>query len=802
MSRSAQRQDGAHALRVGVVPAILVITAAVLAGCSRAHYRQAADRQVYEILARKSQRPEWTLPRLDITPDPRSRMFDPTNPDCPPLPPDDPTAQRYMESVYGMRGSKRWACLGGTEDIENPDWPTLLNSDDTAEGTLPAIDNLTLAKAVELSLIHSREYQTQLENLYLAALSLTYERYRFDVRPTGLLGDPSWDFEGEPGTELFYQHQPDDRSELGLGPTNLGISKLLPTGGQLVAELANNTLWMFSGPSSAGSATTFAYSLVQPLLAGAGREIVLEDLTLAEREVVYAVRDFARFRKQFFVGTITGGQVAGLQRFLRGFEFLAGEGTAPSVGFFPLLLRLQQLRNRQTIIRTLEFLIEEMQAAEAGQLDAGQLDIARLESSLAYYQHDLIGDTRRFEDRLDQYKVQLGLPPGMEIGLDDSLLEPFQFVDPSLIDLESRLRTFGRQVRALQLPAQPQRLRRLWADLDGLGRLVAEALDLVDSDFRRLDAVLAERFSNLDDQQRRPVEQLIDEQRTLFGQVRDRFGPTIEKLQSLQQTLPDETAAPPQQQALIESIAGLRNDLLLLVRRASFVQVVVRVELVPIQPVDLDMTEAERLALQHRLDLMNRRGRVMDARRHLEIAADALESNLDLVVEGELNTPPLGSNGRAFAFRGRDSRFRAGLGFTTPLDRRAQRNDFRAAQIAYQRARRGYVAFEDQVQLEVRQSVRTIQELSESIVLARRRMQFSARELDLAETQTELAQKGLSLSTALRSLNHAQDDLIEAWLDYETTRLNLYRDVGRMQIDRRGFWLDSFYQQMAADAGQ
>lgn len=101
---------------------------------------------------------------------------------------------------------------------------------------------------------------------------------------------------------------------------------------------------------------------------------------------------------------------------------------------------------------------------------------------------------------------------------------------------------------------------------------------------------------------------------------------------------------------------------------ASVTQVIVRVELIPIQPFSLDMTEAVRLSMENRLDLMNRRASVVDARRQLE--------------------------------------------------------------------------------------------------------------------------------TALRSLNRAQDELIEVWLDYETTRLNVYRDIGTMQIGYRGFWIDLSYQQM------
>lgn len=48
---------------------------------------------------------------------------------------------------------------------------------------LPMTNKIRLLEAIELGLIHGREYQEQLENMCLAALSLTLNRYRFDVRP-------------------------------------------------------------------------------------------------------------------------------------------------------------------------------------------------------------------------------------------------------------------------------------------------------------------------------------------------------------------------------------------------------------------------------------------------------------------------------------------------------------------------------------------------------------------------------------------------------------------------------------------
>ena len=60
---------------------------------------------------------------------------------------------------------------------------------------------LTLPGALELSYIHSREYQTAIEDVYLTALDLSFERYQFNLR---LLG-----FAGEPTVDLEYRSTPD-----------------------------------------------------------------------------------------------------------------------------------------------------------------------------------------------------------------------------------------------------------------------------------------------------------------------------------------------------------------------------------------------------------------------------------------------------------------------------------------------------------------------------------------------------------------------------------------------------------------
>ena len=73
-------------------------------GCSRRKYRLAADRQAYDLVAEKSNDPRWAIQPWSVYSDPRSRYYDPYNPDRPPMPPDDPASHQYMVRVAGIFG--------------------------------------------------------------------------------------------------------------------------------------------------------------------------------------------------------------------------------------------------------------------------------------------------------------------------------------------------------------------------------------------------------------------------------------------------------------------------------------------------------------------------------------------------------------------------------------------------------------------------------------------------------------------------------------------------------------------------
>src|SRR5438132_11509277 len=128
---------------------LLLVLVLLASGCTRAFYRQQADRDTYKAIDERDHDPRWQLPSVKIEPPPESRLHDPYKPDRPPMPPDDPAADRYMQRANGMRGYRRWHKDGDAPTIENPNWRDYLQLD--KDGTLV----LTPKRAVELGLLHS-----------------------------------------------------------------------------------------------------------------------------------------------------------------------------------------------------------------------------------------------------------------------------------------------------------------------------------------------------------------------------------------------------------------------------------------------------------------------------------------------------------------------------------------------------------------------------------------------------------------------------------------------------------------------
>ncbi|WP_237226541.1 TolC family protein [Rubinisphaera sp. JC750] len=838
-------------LRCGL--ALIVLTS----GCSRSFWRKQADKDTYQALHAQETDPRWVNPRVNVTPDPRSRFFDPYHPDREPLPPDDPAAEQIMDCPGGIPGYKSWHEMGRAFTVENPGWLSQfeLSADmidpETGEYKedcpLPTIPDLTILDAIELSYLHSRDYQFQIENAYLAALAYTFERFRFQVRYLGIGG-------GEPGSSLTYENVPGFEDSLQMN-NRFGVSQLLPTGGQWAVELANNTLWIFSGPNSGTtSASLLSYRLVQPLLLDAGRKITLENLTQTERDLLYSVRDLARFRKQLFAQTVAGGAGGGylglltqlqgirneqynirqLERQVR--ELRANAEIPPGTTDAPLAQLPDGLQFPEELEFKLRFDPERQQLLWAGAMTAEQaqaltdlsddtgwqaavrelvallrsetvpLDVAQLESRLASSIIRLRSAEQRYQDSLDAYKIQLGLPPDLRMTLDDSGLDQFILIDPVLEELQEIVEDFVESTGRLNVDEAVASDSVLTQQaLTETRRLLSEVLQRgltnVERDVDRVNENLDNRLEGITDPEDREeilasINRDKSQLQTLGAELQDMQKElrVIEQLVSQGQT--DEVSL----LAANRGLQDFREELLLRVQSLQVIQVGLRSELITVNRYELDLDDTTGLALENRLDLMNARAEVVDARRLEEVAANRLKAVMDVIVEGDIRNEP-GSG--PFDFSGQSSNHRVGVQFTAPLDQVAERNAYRAAQIAYQRARRDYMELEDQVKLDVRTEWRNLQILEQNLETARQALRINVIQYDQAVEEsndpTKTNQGGVSgrnLVDALNDILDSQNALVSIWSDYERSRLNIYRDMGIMEIDPQGVWVDPFYQEM------
>ncbi|MCC7085779.1 MAG: winged helix-turn-helix transcriptional regulator, partial [Pirellulales bacterium] len=290
--KSSSHRSAKPMLRV--ISSLVILLACWSSGCTRAYFRKWADNEIYDLVREKSQDSRWPLNDYTINIDPRSRMYDPSCPDFELEPPDDPAASKLMKCVDGMRGDACWDWYGDTPFAQNPNWDACLPRNERGEVVVD------LTQAVQLALLNSRDYQRELEQLYLSALDVSFERFRFDVQFFGN-NSTAYAVAGPmaPGAA-------GSSSSLLTNNTSFQAHRMFASGGQFMVGLANSLVWQFSGSNNQFSTTLLDFSMLQPLLRGGGRAVVMERLTLSERVLLYNVRAMERYRRGFFTQVFAG----------------------------------------------------------------------------------------------------------------------------------------------------------------------------------------------------------------------------------------------------------------------------------------------------------------------------------------------------------------------------------------------------------------------------------------------------------------------------------------------------------------
>jgi len=491
-------------------------------GCHRAYYRRQADIEAHQLIDEKvlhaCQDPGQLI---RVNPDARSRMYNPFDLDFQPMPVDDPASHRYMRVVDGRRAYPLWKAAGTTNAMENPDWWATLPLDEN--GVL----RLDSDMAVQLALLHSPEYQRQIEQLYLSALDVSSERFRFDTQFFG-------------GMQSFFTADGPDRrggggnsrSSLELAPYSVGrrpwaMQRTFATGADLLVGFANGVVWDFSGSNQQTANTVFDFVLLQPLLRGAGRDRVLERLTLSERRLLANVRAFERYRRSFYLNVTIGRQTestvqrsggvfgVGLGGFTglgggfaglgggggggAGFGVAGGGGVPQAGGFLGLLQSQLQIRNLEENVARLkenllileDTLIELLTTIpdDAEGIPRQRLQIAQARSALLNAQTQLINRRSAYQNDIDRFLRTLGLPPYLCVEIADPMLERFELIDQTLRGRREQLLDLRTTAGQINLELLSNATRSVDAET-GLPRLEIQWSPALAGTVKRLEVAL------------------------------------------------------------------------------------------------------------------------------------------------------------------------------------------------------------------------------------------------------------------------------------------------------------------------
>jgi hypothetical protein len=241
----------------------------LLAGCSTEHYRQSADKSVYQEIGEKSPQVRDMDPHFTI-------------------------AQTNVLALDTLPLTTRTnECLGPAVESER------------------GARVLSLDAALALAVKFSRTYQNNKEQLYLTALTLTLSRHQFTPifsasgkgdyavttdRTVTLVPDPTDPSQTIP---VVSDNIVEKHSIHGSG--SIGVDWLIRDLGKISAAVTTDFLRFISGGPGTVAASQVGATFSRPLLRNSGFKVEQENLTQSERNLLYQLRDFVRFRKDFSV---------------------------------------------------------------------------------------------------------------------------------------------------------------------------------------------------------------------------------------------------------------------------------------------------------------------------------------------------------------------------------------------------------------------------------------------------------------------------------------------------------------------
>jgi len=828
----------------------LIALTAPLCGCTREAFRNRADKDVEAVISQKNVIPQYEVKNWHVYPDARARFADPNCPDYPSYPPDDYAARmlspnpqrpgrggagRYEGDGY-LKQIAQWDATNRTDDAqtqpaEQAAPPVLPNNDPANEAYLNALRTnqqpyrIRLDQAVELAIYNSREFQDRREDLYLAALPVTLERFTFSAQA----------FAAETAIlELGGQAtaNPGNRWRIN---TEAGISRRFSTGAELIVRLANQVVIELGGGQPQISVGTIGLALTIPFLRGGGFAVTLEPLTQAERTLLYAIRSYARFRGIFYTAIAGQGDYTNNPYGLQGLSANLGRGiganlTANQIGYLPTILRSAILLNERNNVVSFESYQRLFKNLEEGG-NVTKLLVGRIEQQLLQGRATVLQRQQEYIDNIDNFKLQLGVPATVPLELDETPLKPIREQLRRIEDVYLQLTALENQANKFEVSDGVQGLRARWNNLFTDSELTrgteaAAAQKKFGEEWGNQPmAALAKRIKELAEARR--TLQNLREQKLRESQAVDTVGKDLDTLELEYDRLRFEEALrryesrpwlkeqDPKRREL-EQLAEFRQvnglGVLVTIQARNEKLVKYRGDWVDLPAIVLDDVDVLKIplddayqkvgvaALNNRFDLMNARAQVVDAWRQVSIRANSLRGIFDVEYDLSTNSPVGGSNPAQLG--GSRTLQQLRLRWEPPFVRRAERNLYRASLISYQRQRRNLMAFEDNIVTDVRTELRLLRQLQQTFQVQQRAVELAYLQVDNArgtlvappDPRLDGAAAAVAQTEQLlqvqAALVRAQNDLYSTWVRYLNARLNLLIDLELLSLDARGLWTD------------
>jgi len=261
--------------------------------------------------------------------------------------------------------------------------PNDVNVDKTPAQSEP----MALAQAVAIATKYNRDYQFQKENLYLQALTLTGERYKYALKWFGTV-------DAEYAKTNGSIDEVTAKAEGGISNTFL-----TPDGILLNSSLVIDWARFLTGDPRTTLSGVLSGTLDIPLLGKGGGKTAWENLTQTERNVLYQIRTFNRYRQTFVVDTINA--------------------------YYGVLQNKDGVTNaKNNWNSSVEYRKQAEMEAKTGRTAPFEVDQAR-QRELGAYDSYVIA-LQIYEQSLDSFKIRLSLPVNTSLELDQNELRVLQ----------------------------------------------------------------------------------------------------------------------------------------------------------------------------------------------------------------------------------------------------------------------------------------------------------------------------------------------------------------------------------------